>query len=428
VSNDREEIYLAPARNNLQRLVLLRYVLVIATGLGLGAAHYWGTPLGPIGPVVWVGATLLLLNVATQLRLRSNASIGDVELFLQLLADVGWLSILLAWSGAPHSPLGSLFLLPVVIAAVTLERRMTWCIGLLSIACYTYLYYRYSVAGQELGHSETFDIHVLGMWATFVFSALLIAFFLQRMASAIRDRDRLLAAKREEALRDEHIVALGTMAVGAAHELGTPLTTMAVIAGDLQQECSERPELVADIVTLRSQITHCKKIITELLASAGHARAEAGGYLPLDEYLDEIMAKWQLVRPSVVFAYERRGMAPTPAVIAEQTVGQAIMNLLNNAADASPDHVEVEGEWSEESLRLEIRDRGPGLTRAAKARAGEPFFSTKPPGEGIGIGLFLANATVERFGGKVGIFNREGGGVCTLVEIPLRQLRPGAAA
>lgn len=125
------------------------------------------------------------------------------------------------------------------------------------------------------------------MWATFVFSALLIAFFLERMASAIRERDRLLAVKREEGLRNERIVALGTMAVGAAHELGTPLTTTSVIVSDLQDECADRADLRADIQTLHTQIGQCKRIIAELLVSAGQARAEGGSLQRLDEYLDE---------------------------------------------------------------------------------------------------------------------------------------------
>ena len=418
---------IAPARDNLRRLVLLRYVLAAAAVCGIVAAYLWHPPLASVTPVVWVIAILLAINVMTQLRLPRNnpaTTVGNTELFVQLLADVALWSVLLAWSGAPHSPLGSMYLLPVVIAAVTLPRWQTWCIALLSVACYSYLYYRYAHAldhdPADIG--EGLDLHVLGMWVTFVFSAILIAFFLERMASAVRERDRLLATMREEELRNERIVALGTMAVGAAHELGTPLTTMAVIAGELQAECARQPDMLTDVQTLRTQIDACKRIISDLLRSAGLARAEAAGQSRIDEYLDDLIVKWQQMRPAVACSYTRRGVTPVPAVVAEQTVSQAIVNLLNNAADASPHNVQVYGEWNADNLRLEIRDRGSGLTREARLRAGEPFFSTKPPGQGIGIGLFLANATIERYGGKVAIFDREGGGACTLVELPLTRL------
>jgi two-component system sensor histidine kinase RegB len=202
---------------------------------------------------------------------------------------------------------------------------------------------------------------------------------------------------------------------------------MAVIARDLELECVAQPSLFADVRTLRAQIDECKRIISELLRSAGHARAEAAARLSIDAYLDDLIVKWQQMRPTVACSYARRGVSPIPSVVAEQTVSQAIVNLLNNAADASPGSVQVEGEWSEDNLRLEIRDRGSGLTREAKIRAGEAFFSTKPPGQGIGIGLFLANATIERYGGKVGIFDRAGGGACTLVELPLGRLNAGAS-
>jgi two-component system, sensor histidine kinase RegB len=418
----------APARNNLQRLILLRYVLAATAACGIVAVYVWRPPLVGVAPVIWIIAILVAINMITQWRLRKRSAVGNAELFVQLLADLALWSVLLAWSGAPHSPLGSMYLLPVVIAAVTLPRWQTWCIALLSVACYSYLYYRYAHGlDHDPAFAEGLDLHVLGMWATFVFSALLIAFFLERMATAVRERDRLLATMREEELRNERIVALGTMAVGAAHELGTPLTTMAVVAGELQAECKHQPEMLADVQTLRAQIDVCKRIISDLLLSAGHARAEAAGSLRIDQYLDELIVKWQQMRPAVECSYARRGVSPVPAVLAEQTVSQAIMNLLNNAADASPHNVQIDGEWSEDNLRLEIRDRGGGLTREAKLRMGEPFFSTKPPGQGIGIGLFLANATIERYGGKVGIFDREGGGACTLVELPLARLLGGAA-
>jgi len=412
-----------PTRNNLQRLILLRYVLVLAAAGGLAGAYAVGLPLASTAPVMWVIATLLVINGVTQWRLRRAAPVGNGEMFFQLVADVALWSVLLAWSGAPHSPLGSMYLLPVVIAAVTLPRRQAWCIAALTVACYSYLYYRYAQTPHgDSALVEGLDLHVLGMWVTFVFSALLIAFFLERMTTAVRERDRLLAAKREDELRNERIVALGTMAVGAAHELGTPLTTMAVIARDLELECERQPSLLADVRTLRTQVDECKRIISELLRSAGHERAEAAGRLSIDAYLDDLIVKWRQLRPAVAGSYARRGVSPVPSVVAEQTVSQAIVNLLNNAADASPDNVQVDGEWSEDSLRLEILDRGGGLTREAKVRAGEPFFSTKPPGQGIGIGLFLANATIERYGGKVGIFDRAGGGACTLVELPLGRL------
>ena len=230
-----------------------------------------------------------------------------------------------------------------------------------------------------------------------------------------------LADAREETLRNERIVALGTLAAGAAHELGTPLATMAVVTTELQQEYAVNPALVEDMTLLRQQVDNCKHILSSLLAAAGQGRAEDAEAQPLDRYFAALLEKWLLVRPGVTVDAQWEGALPAPSIIADQTLTQALINLLNNAADASPQQVEIFGRWRENEAELEIRDRGTGLAPEVQQRAGQPFFTTK--GHGFGIGLFLANATIERFGGKVALLNREGGGAITRVTLPLAKLR-----
>jgi two-component system sensor histidine kinase RegB len=148
----------------------------------------------------------------------------------------------------------------------------------------------------------------------------------------------------------------------------------------------------------------------------------------VDEFLRETLERWRLLRPSVSLTEDLSGPTPAPSILTEQTLRQAILNLLNNAADASPESVELDCSWGRDRLRLEIRDRGPGLSDEAELRAGHGFFSTKPEGEGNGIGLLLAKATLERLGGHLSLQGRAGGGVCTLLELPLDGLAPGARA
>ena len=177
------------------------------------------------------------------------------------------------------------------------------------------------------------------MWVTFLVSAAIIAFFIGRMAEAIRARDAQLARQNEEALRSERIVALGTLAAGAAHELGTPLSTMAVVLGELANDHSSEPNLSADISMLRRQVDICKQTITRMISAAGQARAEGGRAEPLDQFLRETLERWRLVRPAVAVNERLIGSEPAPEILSEQTLRQAIMNLLNNAADASPGDV-----------------------------------------------------------------------------------------
>jgi two-component system sensor histidine kinase RegB len=135
-----------------------------------------------------------------------------------------------------------------------------------------------------------------------------------------------------------------------------------------------------------------------------------------------------LLRPAVSLTEQLSGPAPAPTILTEQTLRQAILSLLNNAADASPQNVELDCSWGSDRLRLEIRDRGLGLSGEAEMRAGLGFFSTKPQGEGNGIGLLLARAALERLGGHLRLEGRPGGGVCTRLELPLGGLAPGQPA
>jgi two-component system sensor histidine kinase RegB len=290
----------------------------------------------------------------------------------------------------------------------------------ITIACYTLLLFIYvPLPHEHSNHLIEFALHVSGMWLAFVLSTVIIAWFVVKMSSSIRERDQDLAKAREQALRNEQIIALGTLAAGAAHELGTPLSTMAVIATELQHEYTQNSEFQNNIRILRDQITHCKQTLTQLLAKAGQVRAEQGSELPVDEFLRQILDKWKLIRPSVKFTYQNAELQPVPKIMENQLLSQSILNLLNNAADASLKCIEIKSNWDNLMLHLEIIDDGEGLSAEAMQRAGEAFFSSKTPDQGFGIGLFLANANIERFGGSVRLFNLEHGGACTQVVLPL---------
>jgi two-component system sensor histidine kinase RegB len=237
------------------------------------------------------------------------------------------------------------------------------------------------------------------------------------MSASIRDRDRALAAARERSLRDEQVLALGTFAAGAAHELGTPLGTIAVLSREMENDHRGIPGLAQDLQLLRAQVDNCKHIITGLTTAAGQARAEHASRQDVHTLVDGVLGKWALLRPQVKLAVNWRSSGEVPDIIGGETISQTLINILNNAADASPHEVEIEASWSTAALTIEVRDRGPGITEEISAHAGRKPISTKSPGRGIG--LFLANATVERLGGSVALFNRDGGGGCTRVTIPL---------
>ncbi|MDE2388514.1 MAG: sensor histidine kinase, partial [Betaproteobacteria bacterium] len=298
----------SPLSKNLQRLFLLRNIAIAAQCLTFALVHWTIDIIIPWAQMITVVAVLALLNLLTWIRLHRNWPVSHLEFFLQLLIDVSALSTLLYFSGGSTNPFISFFLLPMTIAAATLPWRYTWTMAVITIACYTLLLFNYVPLPHDHNkHLVEFALHVSGMWLAFVLSTVIIAWFVVKMSSSIRERDQDLAKAREHALRNEQIIALGTLAAGAAHELGTPLSTMAVVAGELQQEYTQDTEFQNNVHILRDQIAHCKQTLTQLLAKAGQARAEHGNELPVDIFLSQILDKWKLIRPSVKFTYQCTG-------------------------------------------------------------------------------------------------------------------------
>ena len=411
--------------SHLRRLVLLRAIAVVAQCAALALAYRILAMHLEWLPMLATVAALAGLNLITWWRLRTDYPVSNPELFAQLCADVLAMSILLYYSGGSTNPFVSLFLLPLVIAATALPQSYTWAMAGITTGCYTLLMKFYVPLPTDSGHEgmhhaapqgDAFNMHVIGMWLGFVISAVVVAYFVVKMAQAVRNRDETLAKVREETLRNERIVALGTQAAGAAHELGTPLSTLSVIIGELKRDNAVLPEWRDNLAILDDQVQICKRILGKLLANAQDTVTQTAQ--PLEQFLAATLDEWQLLRPTVHYRYHVSGIQPAPQLHIDQTLHAALLNLLNNAADASPDEIDIHAHWDERCFTLEIHDHGQGLTPEAAARAGSAFFTTKE--EGRGLGLFLANATVERMGGKVRLFNREGGGATTEIILPLQ--------
>jgi len=430
--------------SHLRRLFLLRCGAILAQCATLILVHRFLSPDFAWLPMLGAVGFLTVVNALTWWRLSLDFPVGSLELFLQLSIDVLVLTVLLYYGGGSTNPFVSLYLLPLVIAAATLPRRHTWAMAALTLACYSLLMIWYvplpgghaqheAAAMQQMDHThhhmdmgappgadaaaslpgDAFNIHVLGMWLGFVISALVVAYFAVEMARAVRVRDAQLNRVREETLRNERIVALGTQAAGAAHEMGTPLATMSVVIGEMRRECNA-PEQQDNLVILDEQVRNCKRILDSLLSQAQETSSE----LSVEEFLRNVLDEWQLLRPTVRYRFTVDIPQPSPRLRAEPALRSALLNLLNNAADASPDEMDIRLRWDDANITLDIHDHGPGLTSDAAARAGSAFFTTKQ--EGRGLGLFLANATLERMGGSVRLSNREGGGATTEVVLPLK--------
>ncbi|WP_226663610.1 ATP-binding protein [Microbulbifer aggregans] len=399
---------------NLRRLTVLR---------ALALCGYAGSSL-------WFGHSLsggalacVVLGVCTALvsgwRTRGQVAIRRLEFFAHLLMDWLWLPPLLALSGGAANPFITYLLVPLTIAAATMPRFYSWMMALVSIAIYTALILAFP--GTEQDHQAhtgaaggAFYRHLVGMWATFAFSSLLIAGFVNSMASTLRERDRRLHQLQQAQARRDQVLALGTLAAGTAHELASPLQTMALVVEELQARGNQDADAKADLALLRQQVDVCKQALAQLKrrASDPESRDEVQG---VAGFLQRALERWQLLRPEVHYELSSSGPADMAARL-PLTLEQALINLLNNAADASAGEqsvpILVEATWTTQRLRVCIIDSGPGLGAGSSS-------------SGFGIGLILSEAALSQLGGRLHLSARASGrGTVATIELPL--LAPAA--
>ncbi|UYO74388.1 ATP-binding protein [Halomonas qinghailakensis] len=410
---------LSTPNRNLVRLTIVRgitwtgFLLAIIVGIELLTFDL------PVTAVVSVVIAMGILNIATWWRLGRPKAVNHFEYLAHLLADIAGLTLLFYFSGGSTNPFITYYLVPVTIAAATLPWRYAWIIAACAMAGYTYLMFFYHPIPQ-LGHINSdgpLSLHVLGMWLNFGLSAGLVTFFIYKMAHALRNRDKALSRTREAALRNEQVLAVATQAAGTAHELGTPLSTMAVLLNEMHQDAPDGSTLQQDIAILRQQVDVCKSRLQHLVTTADRRRMAEPEVLDAEVWLATVVQRWLVIRPDVSHFFEVAEKRGRPWIAVDATLDQALTNLLNNAADANPEQIAIRLDWQDESVVIDIRDHGPGIAMSIADQLGDTFISTKS--KGMGIGLFLTHATINRFGGGVSLYNHPEGGTLTEVTLPL---------
>ena len=395
--------------------IQLTFVLVASAGLG-GPISLW--------PILSICALQAMLNLPWLWRRVSALIPESGSAFAQILVDVFALTGIAYFAGGGTNPVISLYLPLIAVAATILPPRQATAIAAISIGCYSLVSLLHAPTHVH-DAEQAFRGHLIGMWVIFVCSALTISWFVVRLNAAIRDRDAALAAARESALRNERVVALGNLAAGAAHELGTPLATMAVVVGELAADPSLSPQVKSDVDLALAQVRECKRIITRLAARAGSSRAEAVQPVSADAWIEQLVERWRRQRPQVVPDVRIEGAIPGPRIAADVTLEQALLNLFNNAADASPGQVGIHAGWDSQHVQVDVLDRGKGISPEISGRLGLDLVSTRD--EGSGMGVVLALSAVEQSGGTLSFTNRAGGGTLAQVLLPLTSIGANAA-
>jgi two-component system, sensor histidine kinase RegB len=392
-------------------------ILVVDRVLGIELPHT---------PVAVVVAFEALTNVAATLWLRWGRAPGEATLALTMALDIAILTALLFFTGGPFNPFSFLYLVHIALAAVVLRSAWTWILVALSLACSAGLFYGHAwlrLDGSRTGnHLEHMQLHMQGMWFAFAVAAGFIVYFVTRVQRALAEREADLAAERAAALRNERLASLATLAAGAAHELATPLGTIAVTARELERQAVRRqPAPIEDVRLIRSQIERCRAILDQMAADAGESAGEAPVPTTLAQIIEEALRDLPPHPPVDVDLGQLRELT---LLAPPRALGQALGVLVKNAQDASPPGgaVRIRAERDGAELQLSVGDRGPGMPPEVLAHAGEPFFTTKAPGRGLGLGLFLARTVIEQLGGRLSIDSRPGRG--TLATLTLRTPAP----
>ena len=416
----------ATGLKNMQQLIQLRWIAVVGQIVTIAVVHFgFGIRL-PLDHMLAVLAGLVVFNGVSLLRLRIHPGVSNSELFFALLVDVAMLTAQLYLSGGASNPFAFLYLLQVTLGAVLLQAWSTWTIVAVTAACFAGLALFGRPLALPLDHQRgLYSPYILGMLICFALNAALLVIFITRISHNLRERDVHLADLRQRAAEEEHIVRMGLLASGAAHELGTPLATLAVILGDWRRmpAFNNDPELLQEIDEMQTQLLRCKAIVSNTLLSAGEARGESSGRTSICAFLNDLAEEWRATRPVYAFDYTNRFGQDLP-MVSDSALKQMLCNVLDNALEASPRWIALDASRDAESLTLTVSDEGPGFAPAILAHFGKPFQSSKGR-SGSGLGLYLVLNVARTLGGSVSARNLPQGGAVVVITLPLAAITLG---
>ena len=403
------------ARRNLLLLILLRWlavggqlatILVVEFGMGIRL---------PLAPMLTTLAGLVVLNLVQLATARFPVT--NAELLGALLIDVAALGVQLALSGGATNPFVTLFLLQVVLGAVLLEAWSSWLLVAVTSAAFALLAFVHRPLPLPPEFASRLSVpYMLGSWFNFTLAAVLAVLFVTRGAANLRQRDA-------------HLAAMGLLASGGAHELGTPLSTLSVTLGDWRHEAEARafPRLAGEIAELEAEVARCKEILAGILFAAGEVTGEAPARTTLRRFIQRIVERWG--RPELVTLDDC--LWRDPPIVADRALAQTVVNLLDNAIEAGASRVTLTyalddagnraGDGGEEEIVIAARDDGRGFSPEFLDRLGRPYQSSKER-RGAGLGLFLATNVLRTLGGSLEARNDPRGGAVVVLRLPLAAL------
>ncbi|MCA9225060.1 MAG: HAMP domain-containing histidine kinase [Planctomycetales bacterium] len=427
---------------NAAWLMRLRWVAASGQLVTIAVAVAMGVALPLLELLAIVGVTVAT-NAMFHWWIRRGESLenehpdGETILAAVMLLDLSSLTGLLAFTGGLSNPFALFYLVNVALAAMLLSDFWSWTLTVVAAGCFALLFKWHRELPDlqrplPIGAVGEQNLASFGRVVALLTCSGVIVYFLTRVTHELRMREAQLRAAEQQRARAERLEALATLAAGAGHELATPLSTIAVVAKELSRhlEGQSVPQSVLDDVALiRQELDQCRIILDRLAGSAGQSVAEADVRLCVTDLLDEILEGVRR-RARVTTVISNPQDAETLVRLPLQSVAQAIRGVVRNALDASPPDrfvklsavIDLHGSsirQKEYWLRLAISDQGSGMDNVTISRATEPFFTTKEPGRGMGLGLFLTKSVVDRLGGRLSIESQLNHGTTVQIELPI---------
>ncbi len=408
---------------SLRKLVLIRWVAVGGQAVTLLVVHdMLGFDL-PLKSAFTVVATSVVLNIAASLARRAGARLGDREAALYLAYDTLQLGILLMLTGGLQNPFAMLMLAPVTVSATILSRSSVIGLSALTVTAITALAFFHLPLPSRGGILlEPEPLYVLGVWTALVCSTLFISFYVWSVAEEARNMHDAYAATQLALAREQRISAVGSLAAAAAHQLGSPLATIAVIARELARDLPPDSPYAADIELLLSQSERCRTLLADLARQRDGEQASPFARLPFSA-LVEAAGEPYLAPEKTVDYRIGAGRTPQGQPVEEPLVRRSpeimhgLGNLIQNAVQFAAKDVTVTSSWSEDTVAVDIADDGPGFPASVLARIGEPYISGRTAlAQHMGLGIFIAQSLLERTGARLSFGNLADRGAHVVIE------------
>jgi two-component system sensor histidine kinase RegB len=407
------------SRLNLSWLLKLRWVAISGQAVAIGVADLgMGIEL-PLLLLLSILVVEIVSNIAATQWAARRLEVAEGAIAALMALDVLLLTIIIHVTGGPFNPFSSLYLVHIALAAVVLSAKYTWALSAFAFVAFGALFLL-PHADHAVHHADQMRMHLRGMWVAFGTAALFIAYFVTRVRRDLADRDVELARVRAAAQHSEKLASLATLAAGAAHELASPLSTIAIASSELLAALEKRgadATVYGDVRLIRQEVERCRTILNQMALDAGQSAGEGFSQVTPRELLGDATEGMDAARLKFAVQEAAEGVA---LFVPRRAVSQALRAVIKNALDATPK--ETETSISVQSLgdhcQVVVDDRGPGMRPEILERVGEPFFTTKEPGSGMGLGVFLSRAVLERLGGALHIESTLGRGTRVRLEIP----------